>query len=83
MFKQNATTILRQGKALLTARNACRRIRATAHLQGHTYSTLRRRTAISPMAFAFLWFGVDPSVRSIERTREALGLSVQQVWNAR
>lgn len=84
MFKKNVTTtIIRRRNARRYAMEVCARLRTEALSQGLSFPDLRRSTGLGVRASIRLWFSANPPAWAIERTREVLGLSIEQVWAVR
>lgn len=83
MLSTNVTTRDRRRDARSAARTIATRLRTEARRQGMGVIRYRRRTGLDHPAILRIWFGINPSAWSIERCREALGLSIEQVWKVR
>lgn len=78
----NTTQATRRNAAAAT-RTICSRIKTEARTQGLTFGGLRKKTGLNPRAVLRVWLGHDPSIWAIERSREVLGLTIEQVWKVR
>jgi len=83
MLSQNRTIRHRRNAARTATRTISARIRNEARAQGQTIAGLREATGLDARAVLRIWFGIDPSAWAIERCREVLGLSIEQVWKVR
>ncbi|MEG8035376.1 hypothetical protein QP157_08605 [Sphingomonas sp. LR61] len=80
MFKTNSSITIRRRNARRTAHTVCKRIRSAAIEQGQAFNSLRTETGLGVRASARVWLGLNPSPWAIERSREVLGLTIEQVW---
>ncbi|MGG7307544.1 hypothetical protein ACQXVK_10170 [Curtobacterium sp. AB451] len=83
MNTTRTTTRNRRRDARSAARTITTRLRAEARRQGTGVIRLHQKTGLDRLATLRIWFGINPSAWSIERCREVLGLSIEQVWEVR
>lgn len=58
-------------------------VRREALERGMRYGQLRRRSGLTRVRFARLWFGGNASVPDVFRIHLALGCSVESIWAVR
>lgn len=78
----NTTQVTRRNAAEAT-RTICERLKTEARIQGLTFGALRKKSGLNPRAVLRVWLSRDPSIWAVERCREVLGLSIEQVWKVR
>jgi len=79
-FRKNATSKARHVKAQAAMRTVTTRVRGEAETQGLSIIQFHHETGLAWRDVLRLWLGRNPSAWSIDRAREVLGLSIEQVW---